>query len=181
MEWRRKQKSRNTPRLQSQCPLIKNFSRVAASYFYAKLMSWGLVLHPIQTFLWNQCFTSSVSFSTRLQHKFLHPAAWIFYSDSSVLPYMFDTLFPPSPSLSASVFLFWQSIQILVGGCQAEHSYEPVRVERRERSDASCLRWRKEAWSSGQVYFSQFFIINSKHFFHSATLNWSQKMENITV
>lgn len=144
-------------------------------------MSWGLVLHPIQTFLWNQRFTSSVSFSTRLQHVFLHPAAWIFNSDSSVLPYMFDTLFPPSPSLSASLFPFWQSIQILVGGCQAEHSYEPVRVERRERSDASCLRWRKEAWSSGQVYFSQFFIINSKHFFHSATLNWSQKMENIAV
>lgn len=124
------------------------------------------------------------SFSTHLQPVFLHPAAWIFYSDSLVFPYMFDTLFPPSPSLSASVFLFWPSVELLVGGCQAEHSYESVRVERRETIDSPCLRWRRRRGAVAKSISANFSLLNQTFFFfffHSTMPNWSQHMENIAV
>lgn len=95
----------------------------------------------------------------------------------TVLPYMFEALLPPSPSLSASVFLFWHSIKILVGGWQEEHSCESARVERHERADSPCLRlgWRTRRGAVAKTFSANFFffaLIKSNIFVAGRYCTW---------
>lgn len=124
-------------------PNKKTRQRLNEDHYFNMFSSWRS--GTLSTFVVLHTFSSSsIPFPpTHIQRLLLHPSSLnLLFSQFYVLPYMFYTLFPPSPSLCVVSFLA-VCVRNLVGGRHEEHSHVSQR-ELREMNEMTLHAFEKE-------------------------------------